>query len=55
MGDENAAGDGDAKFNSVFVISLIFVAGIGGWGLVDPDGMTCAFLGFTDYMLKGIS
>jgi glycine betaine transporter len=41
--------------NAVFAISLVFVAGIGIWGLLDPDGMTGAFLGFTDYFLTGIS
>ncbi len=56
------ADDLDAKkderpplFNAVFVISLVCVAGIGGWGLLDPDAMTGVFLGFTNYMLTGIS
>ena len=38
----------------MFVISLLFVAGIGGWGLVNPDQMTGTMLGFTNYMLNGI-
>ncbi len=42
-------------FGEVFFISLAFVAGIGIWGLLDPDGMTGAFLGVTDYMLTSIS
>ena len=42
-------------FNAVFVISLVFVVGIGAWGLVDPDSMTGSFLGFTNYLLNGIS
>ncbi|MEL7275868.1 MAG: BCCT family transporter [Pseudomonadota bacterium] len=42
-------------FNAVFIISLACVAGIGGWGLLDPDTMTSTFLGFTNYMLTGIS
>lgn len=41
-------------FNRVFVISLAFVAGIGGWGLVEPNQMTGTMLGFTNYMLNGI-
>ena len=44
-----------ATFNAVFFISLACVAGIGAWGLIDPDAMTGTFLGFTDYMLTGIS
>ncbi|NSX55697.1 BCCT family transporter [Parasulfitobacter algicola] len=42
-------------FNAVFFISLACVAAIGGWGLIDPDAMTGTFLGFTNYMLTGIS
>ena len=42
-------------FNTVFLISLLCVAGIGIWGLFDPEAMTSVFLGFTDYMLTGIS
>ncbi|MGI9449470.1 MAG: BCCT family transporter [Geminicoccaceae bacterium] len=55
MAQENAGNDEGKQFDSVFIISLIFVAGIGGWGLIDPEAMTGAFLGFTDYMLRGIS
>jgi glycine betaine transporter len=43
------------KFNSVFFIALALTAAIGTWGLVDPDAMTGTFLGFTNYMLNGIS
>ena len=42
------------QFNRVFLVSLCFVAGIGGWGLIDPEGMTGTALGFTDYMLAGV-
>ena len=42
-------------FNAVFLISLVCVAGIGAWGVVEPDSMTSAFLGFTNYLLNGIS
>ena len=42
-------------FNAVFVISLIFVAGIGAWGVMEPDSMSEAFMGFTNYLLNGIS
>jgi hypothetical protein len=31
-------------FNRVFVIALAFTAGIGIWGLVDPQGMTGTML-----------
>ena len=44
-----------ARFNSVFFISLALVAGIGAWGLLDPEGMTGAFLGLTNYVLESIS
>jgi len=43
------------KFTAVFVISLFLTACIGGWGLINPEGMTGVFTGFTSYMLKGIS
>jgi glycine betaine transporter len=43
---------GRTGFNSVFLISLALVAGIGVWGLIDPDGMTGTMLGFTNYMLS---
>jgi glycine betaine transporter len=46
---------GGVTINRVFLVSLAFVAAIGGWGLVDPAGMTGAALGFTNYMLNGIS
>lgn len=57
MPDETKSGPPERPplMNSVFVISLACVAGIGGWGLVDPDAMTNTFLGFTNYMLTGIS
>ena len=48
-------GNSMVQFNRVFVVSLIFVAGIGGWGLIDPEGMTGTALGFTEYMLTGVS
>ena len=40
--------------NRVFVISLILVAAFGGWGLIDPDGMSSTSLGFTTFMLTSI-
>ena len=46
---------GEPLLNAVFVISLACVAGIGAWGLIDPEAMTAAFLGFTNYLLDGIS
>ena len=56
QGDASADGGGSHRiFNAVFVISLICVAAIGTWGLLDPDGMTGASLGFTQYMLNGAS
>ena len=42
-------------FNAVFVISLVFVAGIGAWGVLRPDEMAGVFQGFTGYLLKGVS
>ena len=41
--------------NTVFVVSMAASAGIGIWGLVDPDSMTGTMLGFTNYMLTGVS
>lgn len=52
---EQSRASAGVQFNSVFIISLVFVAVIGAWGLVDPDGMTGTMLGFTNYMLNGIS
>lgn len=43
------------NFNLVFVVSMVICAGIGTWGLVDPDSMTGSLLGFTNYMLTGVS
>jgi glycine betaine transporter len=53
--EEPDAKTSGVTLNRVFIISLIFVAAIGGWGLVDPEGMTGTALGFTDYMLQGVS
>jgi glycine betaine transporter len=41
--------------NTVFVVSMACSAGIGIWGLVDPESMTGTMLGFTNYSLTGIS
>ncbi len=41
--------------NTVFVVSMAACAGIGVWGVVDPEGMTGAALGFTNYTLTGVS
>ncbi len=41
--------------NTVFVVSMACTAGIGIWGLMDPDGMTGAMLGFTNFTLTGVS
>lgn len=43
------------NFNRVFAVSLVFVAAIGAWGLINPDGMTGTMLGITNYLLNGIS
>lgn len=40
--------------NRVFVISLILVAAFGGWGLIDPNGISSTSLGFTTFMLTSI-
>lgn len=55
MADHADQDERASLFNTVFLVSLICVMGIGVWGLLDPDAMTGAFLGFTDYMLTGIS
>jgi glycine betaine transporter len=49
------AGKVGLTVNTVFVVSMLFCAGIGTWGLVDPESMTGAMLGFTNYMLTGVS
>lgn len=43
------------NLNMVFVVSMAICAGIGIWGIVDPDSMTGAMLGFVNYMLTGVS
>ena len=55
MSDPTHSDERPRLFNAVFLISLVCVAGIGIWGLIDPDAMTSVFLGFTDYLLTGIS
>ncbi len=50
-----AAGSGKLTINTVFVVSMACSAGIGIWGLIDPDSMTGTMLGFTNYMLTGVS
>ena len=35
-----APGSGGLTINTVFVVSMACCAGIGGWGLIDPDSMT---------------
>ncbi len=55
MTDTEPNGRTSSGFNRVFFISLALVAGIGAWGLFDPDGMTGTFLGITNYMLLSIS
>jgi glycine betaine transporter len=41
--------------NRVFVIALLCVAALGVWGVIDPESMTGALLGGTDFMLQGVS
>ncbi len=41
--------------NTVFVAAMACTAGIGIWGLIDPDAMTGAMLGFTNFTLTGVS
>lgn len=43
------------QINTVFIVSMACCAGIGIWGILDPDSMTGTMLGFTNYMLTGIS
>ena len=50
-----ANGKSQLTINTVFVVSMAACAGIGVWGVVDPDGMTGAALGFTNYALTGVS
>ena len=51
---ERPSGRSGISFNRVFVVSLVFVAAFGGWGLLDPEGMSATSLGFTNFMLTGI-
>ena len=55
MTQETVKGTKPQKFTRVFVISLFFTACVGAWGLIDPEGMTGAFGGFTSYMLESLS
>ncbi len=55
MAQEKTHDKKSQKFPALLVISLCLTAIIGGWGLMDPEGMTGAFGGFTRYMLRGIS
>ncbi|WP_282609254.1 BCCT family transporter [Pelagibius sp. Alg239-R121] len=41
--------------NTVFIVSMVCCAGIGIWGIISPEGMTGAMLGFTNYALTGVS
>ncbi len=41
--------------NTVFVAAMLCTAGIGIWGIIDPDDMTGAMLGFTNFTLTGVS
>ena len=50
-----ANGTAKITINTVFVVSMACAAGIGIWGLIDPDSMTGTMLGFTNYMLTGVS
>ncbi len=49
------AGRAGLTINLVFVVSMAFCAAIGVWGILDPDSMTGTMLGFTNYMLTGVS
>src|SRR6056297_1909316 len=42
------------QLNRVFAVSLVLVTGFGGWGLLDPQGMSGASLGFTNYVLTSV-
>jgi len=50
-----AQSGGGLNVNSVFIVSMLFCAGIGGWGILDPESMTGTMLGFTNYMLTGVT
>ncbi|MEQ8655659.1 MAG: BCCT family transporter [Kiloniellales bacterium] len=49
------AGGAKLSVNTVFVAAMACTAGIGIWGLIDPDAMTGAMLGFTNFTLTGVS
>lgn len=49
------AGGAKLSVNTVFVAAMACTAGIGIWGLIDPDAMTGAMLGFTNFALTGVS
>lgn len=42
------------RLNRVFVVSLVLVAAFGGWGLLDPQGMSGTSLGFTNFVLTSV-
>jgi glycine betaine transporter len=43
------------KLNTVFVVSLAICLPIGAWGVIAPDSMTAAAVGFTSYVMTGAS
>ena len=51
MSTDTDTGSG-LSVNTVFIVSMVLTAAIGGWGLIDPDSMTGTMLGFTNYVLK---
>jgi glycine betaine transporter len=50
-----AFGSGGLTVNTVFAVSMVCCVAIGAWGLIDPGSMTGTMLGFTNYMLTGVS
>jgi hypothetical protein len=51
----NEPNQGGLNINFVFTVSMAICAGIGLWGIIDPDSMTGSMLGFVNYMRTGVS
>jgi glycine betaine transporter len=43
------------KLNTVFIVALLICLPIGAWGVIAPDAMTAAAVGFTTYVMTGAS
>ena len=50
-----AAGGAPMRVNTVFLVSLAICLPVGAWGVIAPEQLTAAALGFTGYVMTGAS